>query len=99
MRNLGLPNRAIGKKGDLGQIAIGVVIFFMIAAIGNMLLLYLRSTLSTSLGLNATDNASLHTFVTALLGLFNMFILIGMVVMGGIAIFSLRSFGGGGRAG
>jgi len=91
--------KSLNKKGDLGAIAVGVVIFFMIAAIGYLLLLYVRSTLGTLGTLTSDDNESLWEFVGQLIGLFSMFILVGLVVMGGIAIYALRTFTGGGRMG
>lgn len=91
--------QTLGKKGDLGAIAVGVVIFFMICSIGYLLMLYVRSTLGSLGTLTSEDNESLYEFVGQLLGLYTMFVLVGLVVMGGIAIYALRTFTGGGRGG
>lgn len=87
--------KSLGKRGDLIGIAVGVIGTIVAVSIGYLVLLYTKSVLPGDL-LTSADNASLHSFVGTLTSVYLFFTVVILVMMAGIVILVLRSYGSGG---
>ena len=87
--------KALGKRGDIVGIAIGVIATIIVIGIGMLIVLYTKSVLPTGL-LATADNATLQAFLANLESVYQFFVVVVLVMMAGVIILVLRSFSGGG---
>jgi hypothetical protein len=85
---------SIGKKGDVMGYAIAAIGVIVAISIGYLVLLQTKTTMGGLSGLTSEDNVSVQAFMGNMTNLYTLFAIVVLVLIAGIVIWVLRTFGG-----